>query len=487
VLLTVASLHALACAAAPQPAAADPASSLAELSGAVRTLSDRVNRSVVRVEVAGYAPVPGPVSTPTSLLAREQRSGSGVVVDPDGLILTNAHVVTGGTRLSVILPSPENPQHPARRSILPRAGDELPATLVGLDLETDLALLRVPRRGLTPLELADSDGVRPGDLVLAFGSPLGLEGSVSLGVVSAVARQTEPDSPMVYIQTDAAINPGSSGGPLVDTQGRVIGINTFIASQSGGNEGLAFAAPSNIARAIVEQLAEHGRVRRGVIGVHAQTITPALAEGLGLPQRWGVVLADVYPGGPGELAGLETGDVVVAMDGKLMENARQLDVNIYQRRPGDEVSLVLRRGGDELTVDVPVVERPDDPGRLAGLADPRANAVERLGIVALDLTPELRRLLPIVREPTGVVVAAGAATGPFRPGDILHAIDGREVGDLAALRRLLAAKQEAAVGRESGAVESPAPGGASSGEAPGRRPLVVTYERNGRFAFAIVD
>jgi len=440
----------------------------------IRTVSERVNQSVVRVLVAGYAPVPGEVSTPTSLLAREQRSGSGIVVDDAGHILTNAHVVAGGTRLSVVLPSP--PQDLARRSILPRPGDEEPATLVGIDLETDLALLRVDRADLVPLDLADSDGVRPGDLVLAFGSPLGLEGSVSLGVVSAVARQPSPESPMVYIQTDAAINPGSSGGPLVDTRGRVIGVNTFIASQSGGNEGLAFAAPSNIARAIVDQLRETGRVRRGILGVHAQTVTPALARGLGLDQRWGVVLADVYPGGPADLAGLAPGDLVVSLDGKLMENARQLDVNVYQRTLGEQVRLVVRRDGREIEVTVPVVERPDDPSRLAGLADPRENTVERLGIVGLDLTPELSRMIPTLREAQGVVVAAGAASGPFRPGDVIHAVGDAVVEDLATLR--------AALDRE--AADAPAAGSGDGTGGP-RRPLVVRYERAGRFAYAVIE
>ena len=180
------------------------------------------------------------------------------------------------------------------------------AQIVAIDEETDLSVLKVDEKALPALELADSDAVRPGQLVLAFGSPLGLDSSVTLGVVSAVARQLEPDDPMIYIQTDASINPGNSGGPLVDTDGRVVGINTLILSQSGGNEGLGFAAPSNIVRNIFEQVRKFGRVRRGEIGVRAQTITPSLAEGLQLPRDWGVVLGDVYPDGPAAKAGART-------------------------------------------------------------------------------------------------------------------------------------------------------------------------------------
>ena len=166
-------------------------------------------------------------------------------------------------------------------------------------------------------------------------SPLGLGDSVTLGVVSAAARQLRPDDPMIYIQTDASINPGNSGGALVDVQGQVVGISTFILSQSGGSEGLGFAAPSNIVRAVYEQIRTDGRVHRGVIGVRAQTITPELAHGLALAQDWGVVLGDVFPGGPADHAGLKVGDIVLTLEGKSMENGRQFQVNLYRRAVGD--------------------------------------------------------------------------------------------------------------------------------------------------------
>ena len=226
-------------------------------------------------------------------MTTQRASGSGVIVDPDGYIVTNAHVVQGAQRLRVELPAPvdgrsilaDTQPHGERR----RSSEST--------LETDLAVIKVDEQRLPALAFGDSDELRAGQIVLAFGSPLGLHNSVSLGVVSAVARQLEPESPMIYVQTDASINPGSSGGPLVDLRGRLVGINTLIVSQAGGNEGLGFAAPSNIVRTVYEQIRKTGRVRRGDIGVRAQTVTPALAAGLQSARAiTASVLADVLPG-----------------------------------------------------------------------------------------------------------------------------------------------------------------------------------------------
>jgi serine protease Do len=298
----------------------------------------------------------------------------------------------------------------------------------------------VDEKALPALELADSDAVRPGQLVLAFGSPLGLDSSVTLGVVSAVARQLEPDDPMIYIQTDASINPGNSGGPLVDTDGRVVGINTLILSQSGGNEGLGFAAPSNIVRNIFDQVRKFGRVRRGEIGVRAQTITTSLAEGLKLPRAWGVVLGDVNPDGPAAGAGLEAGDIVAALDGKPMENGRQLQVNLYGRAIGEVVTLQILRGARTLEIPVTVIERGDDPDRFAGMVRPEEHLVKRLGVLGLTFTEPLSALLPDLRVPSGVVVAAATRNGPpawegeLQPGDVIHAVNRTAVKDMSALR-----------------------------------------------------
>ena len=280
-----------------------------------------------------------------------------------------------------------------------------------MDQESDIALLKLVETGLPFLTLGDSEALRQGQIVIALGSPIGLEGSVTLGVVSAVARQVKPDDRMVYIQTDTPINPGNSGGPLLDVEGRVVGINSFILTQSGGNEGIGFAAPSNIVRTVFEQLRKSGRVRRGEIGVVAQTITPDLAAGLGLPQSWGVLLADVDPEGPAGRAGLRIGDIVLRLDDKVTENARQFLVNLYPHAVGDAVRVEVLRGTERRTVPVAVVERPDDATRLADLVSPERNVVARLGILGLDLDESLERMLGPMRARAGVVVAATAPGG----------------------------------------------------------------------------
>jgi serine protease Do len=366
-----------------------------------------------------------------------------VLVSADGFIVTNAHVVGGARDIHVRLSTPRAGS--PGRSILKPAGARYPARLVGIDAETDLAVLKIDAAGVPALELADSDELRQGQVVIALGSPLGLENSVTMGVVSAPARQLRPEDRMVYIQTDAAINPGNSGGPLLDVDGRVVGINTLIFSQSGGSEGIGFAAPSNIVRHVFEQIRASGRVRRGHIGAYAQTITPALARGLGLAQDWGVVLGDVTPGGPADLAGLRAGDVIVTLDGKPMENGRQMDVNLYRRGVGDVVRLDVARAGQRRTIQVPIVEREEDPARFAHMASRDANHVRGLGILGITLTAELARMVPWVREPRGVVVAAltGDAApseeGALQPGDVIHSINGQTVTGLEGLRDAVAA------------------------------------------------
>jgi serine protease Do len=435
-----------------------PVPDLAALDAGLDALSRRVAPSVVQVLAYGYTQVPG------ALLARAQATGSGVIVDPGGWIVTNAHVVLAARSVRVDL-APTRPA--AGASILRPRSRRFPARVVGLDRETDVAVLKVEQAGLPALAFGDSETLHQGQLVMAFGNPLGLENSASLGVVSAVARQLEPDDPMIYVQTDASINPGNSGGPLVDAEGRMVGLNTLILSRSGGSEGIGLAAPSNIVRSVYEQIRGGGRVRRGAIGVRAQTITPPLSAGLGLLFDRGVVLSDVLPAGPGEAAGLRPGDVVVALDGKPMENARQLDVNLYRRAPGEAVKLSVRRGTESIEVAVKVVERPEDPDRFASLVSPERNLVPRLGVLGLELDEALRRALGPLRGREGVLVAAraGDATGPegdLRPGDVVYSVNGVSVRGLAELRAA-AARPDA-------------------GE-----PLVLHVERAGRLVYVVVE
>src|SRR6185503_4631261 len=314
---------------------ATPAPPLADLSRSLQELAAKVSPSVVQIFVTGYPTPDEEDQSATSEPQLERSSGSGVIVDADGYIVTNAHVVENATRVEVELPVEGTPG----RSILRRRGRTVGARVIAIDHETDIAVVRVEAHGLPPLQFGDSDALRSGQIVLAFGSPLGLESSVSMGVVSAVARQLTPDDPMIYIQTDATINPGNSGGALVDTSGRLVGINTLIYSKSGGSEGIGFAAPSNIVRNVFAQIRKTGRVRRGEIGVNAQTVTPLMAEALGLPPEAAVILADVYPGGPAAKAGLQAGDIVTTLDGKPMENGRQFRINVYTRGIGEQVAV----------------------------------------------------------------------------------------------------------------------------------------------------
>src|SRR5688572_720345 len=341
--------------AAPPAAAQTPAApAIGDLSRSIQATTQRVMPAVVEIFATSYRPGQGLVPRAADLVTTERASGSGVIVDPDGYIVTNAHVVAGAQRLQVEMPIPVT-----GTSILATRSRTMPATIVGIDTETDLAVLRVSGPGLTPLAFGNSDDLQPGQLVLALGSPFGLHNSVSLGVVSAAARQLEPESPMIYVQTDAAINPGSSGGPLVDLSGRVVGINTLILSQAGGSQGLGFSAPSNIVQTVYKQIRQFGRVRRGDIGVRAQTVTPILARGLALPRERGVVLADVIPGSPADRAGLRAGDMVLSLDGKPMDNGRQLQVNLYRHVVGDVVTLEILRDGRVGPIPIAVSERHD--------------------------------------------------------------------------------------------------------------------------------
>jgi serine protease Do len=421
-----------------QPAAASSPGRLAELSGQFESLAALTTPSVVQIVVSGLGQVAGPEGEPP-LVGEQNSGGSGVIVDANGYILTNSHVIEGAQRIQVHLTSvpPSSARH---RSILRPKTNPREARVIGVDSETDLAVLKIDETELPALEFGDSETLRQGQIVFAFGSPLGLENSVTMGVVSSVARQLEPDSPMIYIQTDTAINPGSSGGPLVDVNGKVVGISTLIFSQSGGNEGIGFAAPSNIVEAVYKQIRANGAVRRGEIGVGAQTITPLLAAGLKLDRDWGVVIADVEPGGPASIRGVEVGDVIVSMNGKTMENARQFDVNLYQMGIGDVATLDILRGAKEQTIRVAVLERTDDPDRFARMVNREANEIERLGVLGLEITPEIERMLPPLRGSAGVIVAARVADGPqinrrFQVGDVIYSVNGVVASGLAELRR----------------------------------------------------
>jgi serine protease Do len=426
----------------PAPAKPDP---LMDFSASVVRLSQRINRAVVQVISTGY--VVGDDdddSGNAGVLSRQRATGTGVVLTPDGYIVTNNHVVQGGIHVRVQLPE-------ARAAGKNRTGRVVDAKVVGVDRFIDIAVLKIEAAGLPYLGLGDSGTLKEGQLVWAFGAPLGLRNSVSMGVVSSVARQIRPDDAMVYIQTDAPINPGNSGGPLVDASGRVMGINTFILSQSGGSEGIGFAIPSNIVRNAYEQIRKSGHVHRGEAGIHPQTITPELAAGLELPQDWGVLVGDVMPEGPAESTGLRIGDVITAVDGRSVENAREFLLHLYRHPVGQNLGLDVLRGAQKVHFDVPLIEREGDPLRFADFVDPEKNQIAKLGILGVAINDKLAEMFPDLRLPYGVIVAARASQSPYaglslEPGDVIHALNGARMTSIEALRDALDALKPGASG-----------------------------------------
>jgi Do/DeqQ family serine protease len=281
-----------------------------------------------------------------SVVPRERREmslGSGVIVDDRGTILTNNHVVEQATEVRVALSD----------------GRELPAKILGVDPRTDLAALRVEASSLPHAPLGDSDALQVGDIVLAFGNPFGLGGTVTMGIVSAIGRGNLGLADYEdFIQTDAAINPGNSGGALVNTRGEVIGINTAIFSRSGGYQGIGFAIPSTMAHEVLDDLLENGRVIRGYAGLAVQPLTPDLARAFQLPDTRGAVVTDLDPDGPTARAGLKRGDVIVAVGSRPVASDEELRTQMSRLRPGDRVSLGLLRNGQKATVEVTLVEPP---------------------------------------------------------------------------------------------------------------------------------
>ncbi len=409
-------------------------------SESVQALSSAVTKSVVQVLTIGYGlsseKDSDKADTTSAYLTPQRGIGAGVILTPDGYIVTNAHVVEGARRIRVRL---QGMQQDADLADVP---GPLEAKLVGVDQLSDIAVLKIEAKDLPALQLADSSLLKQGQVVFAFGSPLGLENSVTMGVVSATERQIEPDNPAIYIQTDAPINPGNSGGPLVDVDGKVVGLNTFILSESGGNEGLGFAIPSNVVKNIYEQLRSEGHVHRGEIGVAVRSITPDLLEGLDLPTSRGVLLEDVTPDSPAEKAGLKVGDVVTSVGGKPVTNVRQFSLDLLEYKVGEVAKIELLRGKKPVTYSVKLVERQDDPQRFADMVTGPNNLVPRLGVVGVTVDRQLQQLLPDLRIKGGVVVAAKTQAsamlgeGP-EAGDVIHSVNGQPVEDVAALREKL--------------------------------------------------
>lgn len=414
---------------------------LPEFSSTLEDLTGRVRPSVVQIFSTGYVTADDTdAGNAANLLSKQHSTGSGVILSADGYIVTNAHVVRGARRIQVRLSSVRT-QSAGRTDIEPE-NKLLEAKLVGLDRDIDVAVIKIERTTLPHLGFGDSDAVRQGEVVMAFGNPRGLEGSVSLGIVSSTSRELHADDLVAYIQTDAPINPGNSGGPLVDAHGRVVGINTFILSQSGGSEGLGFAIPSNIVSTVYSQLRKEGHVHRGRIGIGVQSITPEMAEGLHLARDWGVIVSDVAPGGPADQSGVKIGDIVQTLNRRTMRNARQMEAFIFRSPMREKITLGVLRGTQALTIAVPVLDTVDDPTRFADLVNPEDNLVPRLGILGIGIDKKLAGLLPDLRNSYGVVVAAGSTTDlstgtGLQPGDVIYSVNTSPVSTVEALKRKL--------------------------------------------------
>jgi len=422
--------------------AADQPLSITSLSGEIRSLTERVTPAVVQIYTSSFGALGGNLPPGAAVFGHQQATGSGVILSADGYVVTNNHVVGGAKRVQVRLSGATLGAAPGE-SILETGGDLVGAQVIGVDHEADIAVLKINRTDLPFLELGDSDELFQGQMVFALGSPLGLTNSVSFGVVSTVARQLERDAPMIYIQTDVAINPGNSGGPLVNARGQVVGINTMIYSQSGGSEGLSFSVPSNIVKLVYKQIRDFGRVKRGVIDVLPQTLNPIIADGLGLKDRWGVILGDVFPDGAAHKAGLQVGDIVLSLDGKHMENARQFIVDLYPKEVGTTVKVEVKRGGQTFTKEVVVKERFEPNYHFFDRISTERNLIERLGVLCLDLDKEAEQMLGASpRRHEGVIVAALAANitllgEPFRQGDILYSMNGQPIKGMRSLKKMV--------------------------------------------------
>jgi serine protease Do len=365
---------------------------------------------------------------------RGESMGSGFIISPDGYVLTNHHVIDGADEVKVKLSD----------------GREFTAKVVGSDEQSDVALLKIAASGLPALRIGDSNALRPGQWAVAIGSPFGLDHSVTAGIISAVGRSNRfaQQQYVPFIQTDVAINQGNSGGPLLNTRGEVVGINSQIFSNSGGYMGVSFAIPIDLAMGAVKQLKATGKVSRGMIGVQLQEITAESAKGLGLPDARGALINDVTPGSAGEKAGLRVGDVVRSVDGTQVRQSSDLPPIIGAMAPGTRVTLGILRDGKEKQVAVTLEEL--DPSLLPGASQqplprapqgPSAKPANPLGLVGQDLDADDRRQAGLkAGEGVGIARVDGVAAreAGLQPGDIVLRVGSTTVGSVSALDRALA-------------------------------------------------
>lgn len=352
--------------------------------------------------------------------------GSGFLVSPDGTILTNHHVVGKADKVIVRL----------------KDGRELEAKLIGSDRRSDVAVIKIDAEELPFIPLADSDGLEVGEWVLAFGSPFGLTDSMTAGIVSAKGRTSVGIADYEnFIQTDAAINPGNSGGPLINLDGQVVGINTAIASRSGGYQGIGFAIPINLAKNVRDQLVSDGAVHRGFLGIMIQPLTPELAESFGLADTKGVLIGDVTRDSPAGKAGVQSGDIIVQLNGKPVERAGAFRNRVAMFAPGTDVTLTVLRDGQRKTIPVTLGELPSQE-QLAKNGAPQEESLDKLGMAVQTLTPELAEQLGYTDQEKGVVVSKVARGSlaqqvGMRPGVLILEVNRQPVETVEAFKRAL--------------------------------------------------
>jgi serine protease Do len=418
-------------------AGADPLSTIKDLDQAYVQIAEKVTPSVVRVSSIKAAPVAGgeglrdflkqfpffpfDEEMPKEFRQQQRRPqemlmGSGFIVAPDGIIMTNNHVVKDMKDIKVTLPG----------------NKEYTAKLIGSDADSDIAVIKIDAKNLPAVEWGDSSKLRVGEIVVAVGNPFGLSGTVTNGIVSAIGRTNVGIIGYEdFIQTDAPINPGNSGGPLVNINGQVIGINTAIATQSGGYMGVGFTIPSNSAKMVMEQLIKHGKVERGLLGVNVQDVTESLAKSFGRPDTSGALVSQVVPGSPSEKAGVKPGDIILEFNGKIVAGASQLKNMVGQTKPGSAAKLKIWRDKKTITLDVTIAQRT---AKSIAEATPKAGMSAELGVAVGKVPSDLASKLGL-KEGVGLIIeeidpSGQAASMGLIKGDIILEVDGKPVSDV---------------------------------------------------------
>jgi serine protease Do len=404
---------------------------------ALDAVVEKVLPGVVRIEVSAFVRSEViRIGKNADVISRHRVLGSGVVVDPDGYIMTNAHVVVGAQRIRVTI-APTLMETSAGGTGLLRQERVYDAKLLGLDRSVDLALVKIEEKNLPFIQLREQYTVRLGQIVLAIGSPEGLDHTVTRGIVSAVSRQVDLDQPMVHVQTDAPINSGSSGGALIDRDGDLIGINAFTIGEGAGSEGLGFAIPEPVVRFAYREFREHGHLRRPTIKAHAQAITPDLAAGLNLPRLSGVVISDVVPGGPADKAGIQPRDVIAKVDNQEIDSLPRFSTALFLHDRDRPIDVEILRGHEVMKRAIMSVEASrridntaegidsmaEEVDSMADLVDPQNSLISLLGIFVLELTDKTAEGLPDLRSAKGLIVAAKVDYTPRLDADL-------EVGDV---------------------------------------------------------